>query len=217
MAPRSASRALPLFLFATALVVLAASHGASAGKVVKKPFVPGQILRKCGWSSLGDYTSSFLVYPNVHLHWRKVDSDTIKFAFHMTKGPGTGNGWFGVGFSKDGKMNGDAIIAESMKAGAPKLLTLDGHSSATDATGWAPTGLKIIKTPSGTTIEFTRTTSDGGEVALNPSGNNYITWAFAKTTWSGSTRHAYSGHAVVDLSCNGCSGVVRKVLCQTFN
>ncbi|CAI5531575.1 unnamed protein product [Closterium sp. Naga37s-1] len=135
----------------------------------------------------------------------------------MSKGIETGKGWFGVGFSSNGKMNGDAIIAESMRAGAPKLLTLAGHSSRSDATGWAPTGLKITKNPAGTTIEFTRTTSDGGEVALNPSGNNYITWAFAKTTWSGSTRHAFSGHAVVDLSCNGCSGVVRKVLCQTFN
>ncbi|CAI7738433.1 unnamed protein product [Closterium sp. NIES-54] len=216
MATRSASRALPLLLFATALVVLVASHGASAGKVVKPPLMPGQILRKCGWSSLGDYTSSFVMYPDLHLHWRVVDSNTVKFALHMSKGIETGKGWFGVGFSSNGKMNGDAIIAESMRAGAPKLLTLAGHSSRSDATGWTPAGLKIIKNPAGTTIEFTRTTSDGGEVALNPSGNNYITWAFGKTTWSKAKGHVYAGHAVIDLSCNGCAGTFRKALCKVF-
>ncbi|CAI5931329.1 unnamed protein product [Closterium sp. NIES-64] len=117
----------------------------------------------------------------------------------MSKGIETGKGWFGVGFSSNGKMNGDAIIADSMRAGAPKLLTLVGHTSRSDATGWTPTGLKITKNPRGTTIEFTGTTSDGREVALNPSGNNYITWASAN---SSVTR----GHAVIDLSCNGCAG-----------
>ncbi|GJP54385.1 hypothetical protein CLOM_g13478 [Closterium sp. NIES-68] len=217
MAPRStSSRALSLVLFGVALVLLAGSHAASAGKVERPPFVPGQILRKCGWSSLGDYTSSFLVHTNVHLHWRVVDSDTVKFAFHVTKGFETGKGWFGVGFSTNGKMNGDAIIAETMRAGTPKLLTLAGHTSVVDASGWTPTGLKITKNQLGTTIEFTRTTSDGGEVVLKPKGNNYITWAFGSTSWSANNRHSNSGHAVVDLSCNGCTGVFRKALCKVF-
>ncbi|GJP44970.1 hypothetical protein CLOM_g4365 [Closterium sp. NIES-68] len=171
-------------------------------------------LLPCTYSGLKGYTSSSSPFKGLRLHWKVVGGKTVKIDLRAS--PALSKGWFGVGFSTDGEMTGDAIVVPSKSATAPKILALTGESgsSVAESTDWTPAKMSIKRTGRGASLKFERTASDGSIVTINPKGKNILMFAYKTTAWDTNEEHDKDAHVMVDFACNPCKRPLGFLFCR---
>ncbi|CAI7931194.1 unnamed protein product [Closterium sp. NIES-54] len=167
----------------------------------------------CSFSSVKGYTSAISPIKGVSLHWKVVDKTTVNF---LLKGNGfRSKGWYGVGFSTDGEMTGDAF-AVSSDSSTPKVLALTSASTSGVAdASWSPDVLTLKQKSGGpSSLKFQRKVGDGGSVAIKPKGKNTLMFVVKTTAFDTSVEHDHDVIVKVNLGCNPCNGPLGFMFCK---
>eukprot|EP00475_Leptophrys_vorax_P012321 TRINITY_DN18756_c0_g1_i2.p1 TRINITY_DN18756_c0_g1~~TRINITY_DN18756_c0_g1_i2.p1 ORF type:complete len:195 (+),score=11.59 TRINITY_DN18756_c0_g1_i2:222-806(+) len=188
------------FSLAIAVLLLVAVAGPALVEARKHKSTKSAQSSSCSASSLTGYTSSVDLNGNgLLLHW-KLTGSSLAAAIEAKPGSGGESGYVSVGWSKGGKMNGDAVVA--VKGGKVTGYSLGGTSKSSIKKSGISLGSTSVKATSsgGLLAKFTRI--DDGSVPVNLSGSNSIIYAYssrAKFDNHGGNR----GSKSVDFSCIG--------------
>ncbi|GJP54384.1 hypothetical protein CLOM_g13477 [Closterium sp. NIES-68] len=167
----------------------------------------------CSFSSVKGYTSAVSPIKGVSLHWKVVDSTTVNF---LLKGNSfRSKGWYGVGFSTDGVMTGDAF-AVSSDSTSPKVLALTAPATTGVAdASWTPDVLTLKQKSGGpSSLKFQRKVGDGGSVTIKPNGKNVMMFVVKTTPYDTSVEHDHDVIVKVNLGCNPCKAPLGFLFCK---
>ncbi|CAI5931317.1 unnamed protein product [Closterium sp. NIES-64] len=161
--------------------------------------------RRCQPSSLPGYTTSKSFNGGLTLHWAATTGSTLRLALQAKAGSVSAKSWFAIGWTPDGQMSGSDAVVRVPSSNTPGRFFLDGYSNVRATTSFT-IGSPSTETTSlhGTVMKFSRSSGDGGDVAVNPHGRSRMLWAYGADAWSNTAQHDARGTTSVDFSCNGC-------------
>ncbi|CAI5958100.1 unnamed protein product [Closterium sp. NIES-64] len=113
------------------------------------------------------------------LHWKATSGRKIKAAV-VASGAAAG-GWFAVGWSPKGKMDGSNAVAMEDSNNPPGVYDLEGTSAA-NAASWTVGSPSISSAGGKVTMKFIKNKGDGASVKVKANGNNNIVWAYGDGT-----------------------------------
>ncbi|CAI5480838.1 unnamed protein product [Closterium sp. Yama58-4] len=168
--------------------------------------------RRCQPSSLPGFTTSKSFYGGLTLHWAATTGSTLRLALQAKAGSVSAKSWFAIGWTPDGQMSGSDAVVRVPSSNTPGRFFLDGYSNVHATTSFAIGSPSIETTSShGTVMKFSRSSGDGGEVAVKPRGRSQMVWAYGADAWSTTAQHDARGTTSIDFSCNGCWVLFFKV------
>ncbi|CAI5463457.1 unnamed protein product [Closterium sp. Yama58-4] len=177
------------------------NSGMATTNVPASPAVPA--ISYCPKSSLAGYAySANLDGGSFVLHWKPVQGQAIQMAMEAKAGSAASNGWFGMGWSRDGSMSpsysviksGSSLAAYYINGYKPKNVV-----PTTDISLGVPS---LSRSAAGSLIAQFTLTAGQGRIPLKPSGLNYITWAYSTGNQGIGFHGSNVGWVKVDFSCS---------------
>ncbi|CAI7872673.1 unnamed protein product [Closterium sp. NIES-53] len=163
----------------------------------------------CDASALLGFTfSTPLVLNKLYLHWKIIGTDTLKVAVEAKSGTNVDNGWYGIGWSREGAMAPADAVLGNLAGGQVKAYMLGGYTK---------TGVQLsnrlalsndrgtFTTGTGNTMFwFYRKVADGGLAPImDLKTPSYIIWAYAQDMFQTVGYHGTNrGLHQIDFSCN---------------
>ncbi|CAI5977334.1 unnamed protein product [Closterium sp. NIES-64] len=107
------------------------------------------------------------------LHWAATTGSTLRLALQAKAGSVSAKSWFAIGWTPDGQMSGSDAVVRVPSSNTPGRFFLDGYSNVRATTSFT-IGSPSTETTSlhGTVMKFSRSSGDGGDVAVNPHGRS---------------------------------------------
>ncbi|CAI5977346.1 unnamed protein product [Closterium sp. NIES-64] len=170
---------------------------------------------KCQKSSLAGYSSSKQLSNGLTLHWQAAtpSSDQLQLALEAKKGTPAAASWFAVGWSRSGKMGGSNVIVMEEVGSAPGQYDLESdplYTAKAVAASWSASSYSITEDDKSVVMQFSRGIGEDSSVPVKRSGYSNMIWAYGAGIWEVDGGHDAKGATVVDFSCNGCKGLLRK-------
>ncbi|CAI5959096.1 unnamed protein product [Closterium sp. NIES-64] len=163
----------------------------------------------CDASALLGFTfSTPLVLNKLYLHWKIIGTNTLKVAVEAKSGTNVDNGWYGVGWSREGAMAPADAVLGNLAGGQVKAYMLGGYTK----TGVQVSNRLTLGNDRGTSTTgtgntmfwFYRKVADGGLAPImDLKTPSYIIWAYAQDMFQTVGYHgANRGLHQIDFSCN---------------
>ncbi|CAI5518455.1 unnamed protein product [Closterium sp. Naga37s-1] len=87
-------------------------------------------------------------------------------------------------------MGGSDAVVRVPSSNTPGRFFLDGYSNVRATTSFTIGSPSIETTRSqGTVMKFSRSSGDGGDVAVKPHGRSQMVWAYGADAWSTTAQH----------------------------
>ncbi|CAI5471954.1 unnamed protein product [Closterium sp. Yama58-4] len=157
---------------------------------------------------LGFSFSTPLVLNKLYLHWKIIGTDTLKVAVEAKSGTNVDNGWYGIGWSREGAMAPADAVLGNLAGGQVKAYMLGGYTK----TGVQLSNRLTLSNDRGTTTTgtgntmfwFYRKVADGGLAPImDLKTPAYIIWAYAQDMFQTVGYHGTNrGILQIDFSCN---------------
>ncbi|GJP54390.1 hypothetical protein CLOM_g13482 [Closterium sp. NIES-68] len=106
----------------------------------------------------------------------------------------------------------NVIVMEDigMAPGEYDLVSDPLYTAKAVAPSWGSTSSSVADDQASIIMQFSRGLSDPGSVAVKRSGYSNMIWAYGAGIWEADGSHDAKGATVVDFSCNGCKGLLRR-------
>ncbi|GJP29828.1 hypothetical protein CLOM_g19924 [Closterium sp. NIES-68] len=169
----------------------------------------------CQSSSLTGFTSSIDLSGNgLVLHWALDGTQaTLRMALEAKSGSGAESGWISAGWSADGRMYPADCVVGNLPGGEIGAYYMSGYGDAdvVPTSSFSLGSAAMLTSNGGTIMQFSRSSGDGGAIAVNVAGANTIIWAYSE---SGSTALGFHGRndgaTSVDFSCVGAAAAANS-------
>ncbi|CAI5988657.1 unnamed protein product [Closterium sp. NIES-65] len=154
-------------------------------------------------------------WQRLTLHWQAAtpSSDQLQLALEAKKGTPAAASWFAVGWSRSGKMGGSNVIVMEEVGSAPGQYDLESdplYTAKAVAASWSASSYSITEDDKSVVMQFSRGIGEDSSVPVKRSGYSNMIWAYGAGIWEVDGGHDAKGATVVDFSCNGCKGLLRK-------
>ncbi|CAI7747473.1 unnamed protein product [Closterium sp. NIES-53] len=164
------------------------------------PAVPA--ISYCPKSSLAGYAySANLDGGSFVLHWKPVQGQAIQMAMEATAGSGASNGWFGMGWSRDGSMSPSYSVIKSGSSLAAYYINGYKRKNVAPTNEISLGAPSLSRSAAGSLIAQFTLRAGEGKIPLKPSGLNYIIWAYSTGNQGIGFHGSNVGWVKVDFSC----------------
>ncbi|GJP45826.1 hypothetical protein CLOM_g5171 [Closterium sp. NIES-68] len=156
----------------------------------------------CPKSSLPGYTyTANLDGGSFVLHWKPVQGQMIQMAMEAKAGSAASNGWFSIGWSRDGSMSSSYAVIKSGASLAAYFINGYKRKNVVPTNEISLGAPSLARTSAGSLVAHFTLTAGQGRIPLTPSGLNYIIWAYSTGNQGIGYHGSNAGWVKIDFSC----------------